>query len=123
MLDNSGPTETSLGIIQQDDLSCEKDSTLCSVAIHWTTSRDRNVTRYILKVYPAAAPCAGDGVSGAGECVVREGERGFESRELSLQLELGVEYEVTVSTVNCETQAGNDSDPMHVLLHSKCINR
>ena len=75
--------------------------------------------RYILQVHPAAAPCAGDGVSSAGECVVREGEGGFESRELNLQLELGVEYEVTVSTVNCGTQAGNESDPIHILLHSK----
>ena len=119
MLDNSGPIETSLAVIQKNHLTCEKDSTLCSVAIRWTTSHDENVTRYILKVYPAAAPCAGDGVRSAGECVVKEGEREFESRELSLQLELGIEYEVTVSTVNCGTQAGNDSDPMHILLHSK----
>ena len=79
------------------------------------TSDNRNVTRYILQVHPAAAPCAGDGVSSAGECVVREGEGGFESRELSLQLELGVEYEMTVSTVNCGTQAGNESDPIAII--------
>ena len=96
-----------------------KGSTFCRVTIHWTTSDVRNVTRYILQVHPAATPCAGDGVSSAGECVVREGEGGFGSRELSLQLELGVEYEVTVSTVNCGTQAGNESDPIHILLHSK----
>ena len=118
-VNNPGPIKTSIAAVQKQDLSYVKSSTFRSVAIHWTTSHDRNVTRYILQVHPAAAPCAGDGVSSAGECVVREGEGGFESRELSLQLELGVEYEVTVSTVNCGTQAGNESDPIHILLYSK----
>ena len=105
--------------IQTYDLNYGKDSTFRSVVIHWTPSDNRNVTSYVLKVNPAALPCASDDVGSAGECEISEGEAGFESRELSLQLELGVKYEVTVRTVNCGTQAGNHSDPIHVLLYRK----
>ena len=68
---------------------------------------------------PPASPCSG---GGGGQCVVGDGDIGFSSRELSLQLELGVAYEVTVSTVNCGIQAGRDSDPVAILLQCKCIH-
>ena len=75
---------------------------------------------YIVKVDPEAAPC-GDSDNGGsvGECVVSRGENGFESKQLSLQLELGIQYTVTVRTINCGTQTGNDSDPVNVLLLCK----
>ena len=53
--------------------------------------------------------------------MVEEGDSGFKSREFSLQLELRVEYEVTVSTVNCDTQAGNESNSIRILLQSMSI--
>ena len=88
-----------------------------SVTISWTTSDERNLTQFILKVYPAALPCRDEKDMSRGVCVIDEGDNEFNSRELRLQLELGVEYKVTVSTVNCGTQAGNESDPVSILLH------
>lgn len=88
-----------------------------SVTISWTTSDERNLTQFILKVYPAALPCSDKKDMSSGVCVIDEGDNEFNSRELRLQLELGVEYKVSVSTVNCGTQAGNESDPVSILLH------
>ena len=51
--------------------------------------------------------------------MVGEGDSGFSSRDMSLQLELGVVYEVTVSTLNCGTQTGRESDPVTILLQCK----
>ena len=80
-----------------------------------------NVTRYIVKVHPAAAPCNSNDVVGS-DCVIKKGEIDFEEKALSLLLEVAVEYEVSVSTVNCETQAGSYSNPINIQLLCKYLH-
>ena len=89
--------------------------------IHWRVSHSMNVTRYSVRVAPPASPCADQGSGEVGECVVRRGEAGFDSRTLSLELQLGVKYTVTVATTNCEMQIGSESDPIIILLDCKCV--
>ena len=109
-----GPIETTIIAIGENDISDGIGLLFRSVIISWTTSDERNLTQFILKVYPAALPCSNEKDMSSGVCVIDEGDN---SRELRLQLELGVEYKVTVTTVNCGTQAGNESDPISILLH------
>ena len=85
------------------------------VLIHWTTSHTMNVTRHKISVSPVAPPC-GDVGGGVGECVIRRGESGFDEQTLSLELDLGVEYMVSVGTTNCGTQSGRESDPIIITL-------
>ena len=89
--------------------------------IHWRVSHSMNVTRYSVRVAPPASPCADQGSGEVGECVVRRGEAGFDSRTLSLELQLGVKYMVTVATTNCGMQTGSESDPIIILLDCKCV--
>ena len=88
--------------------------------VHWNISYAMNVTSYRVRVSPPATPC-GDviGSGEVGECVVGRGEPGFESMALGLQLTLGVEYWVTVTTTNCGTQTGSESDPIVIRLECK----
>ena len=120
-----GPIKTITHTVKKSDLSHGADVTACRVTVHWTISHAMNVTSYRVRVSPPATPC---GVM--GECVVRREETEFERRALSLELQLGVEYWVTVTTTNCGTQTGGESDPIIILLdckssaqhlHSECI--
>lgn len=120
-LNNLGPVTTVLSAIRESDISYYGDSAnirnTANTTIHWSSSHDRNMTSYVVTVSPAAAPCSEDGDGNStGVCMVSAGDSGFEDRRLSLLLELGIEYRVTVSTINCGTQAGNNSDPLLILL-------
>ena len=112
-----GPVETTIATIRKKDVYFVNSSDTVSVVIHWNITENRNITQYIVVIHPLAPPCNdSDGVSG-GKCVINEGDDGFSSRELILQLNLGVKYKVIARSVNCGTQAGNDSDPVSILLH------
>ena len=75
-----------------------------------------NVTRYIVKVHPAAAPCDNNRDMVGSDCVIGKGENEFKEKALGLLLEVGVKYGVSVSTVNCGTQAGSYSEPIIIQL-------
>ena len=88
--------------------------------VHWNISYAINVTSYMVRVSPPATPCSDVIGSGeVGECVVGRGEPAFEGMALGLQLTLGVEYWVTVTTTNCGTQTGSESDPIVIRLECK----
>ena len=115
----SGPIETRVNKVGKNDIRTGNSLVTRSVVIHWRISSKLNITQYTVTVRPPASPCSG----GGGQCVVGEGDIGFSSRDMSLQLQLGVAYEVTVSTLNCGTQAGRESDPVTILLQCKCTHK
>ena len=116
-----GPIKTEMTAVTRHDVS---DGTVPSsrrVLIHWTTSHTMNVTRHKISVSPVAPPC-GDVGGGVGECVIRRGESGFDEQILSLELDLGVKYVVSVVTTNCGMQSGRESDPIIITLDCECFN-
>ena len=105
--------------VKKSDPSHGADVTARRVTVHWTITHAMNVTSYRVRVSPPATPCGDWGSGEVGECVVRREDTGFERRALILELRLGVEYWVTVTTTNCGTQTGVESDPIIILLDCK----